>query len=156
LQLNLTQRINVVDYQAATSAELVGSCGAAATETNSRGAPSAVTSMAARQTSGDLQAGRSYFTFNVRLTETPAYLNSLISNRVNASRMSLRSSTRSLMAVPTLMAVPRTKTGCASRSFSVCAPVVWNSLPPEIQSCSCLKTFQSKLKTFLFRRAFNI
>jgi len=42
--------------QAATSAELFGSCGAAATET----IPSAVTSLAACRTSGDLQAGRSY------------------------------------------------------------------------------------------------
>jgi len=88
--------------------------------------------------------------FNLRLTETPAYLNSLISNRVTASSMSLRSSTRFVMAVP------RTNTVCASRSFSVCAAVVWNSLPPDIQLCSCLKTFKSKLKTFLFRRAFNI
>jgi len=39
-------------------------------------------------------------TFNVLLTATPAYLNSLISNRLTASGMSLRSSTRSLMAVP--------------------------------------------------------
>jgi len=60
LQLNLARWINVIDYQAATSVELVGSCGAAATETNSRGAPSAVTSLAARRTLGDLQAGRSY------------------------------------------------------------------------------------------------
>jgi len=52
------------------------------------------------------------------------------------------------------MAVPRTNTVCSSRSFSVCAPVVWNSLPPDIQLCCCLKTFKSKLKTFLFRRAF--
>jgi len=73
-------------------------------------------------------------TFNVRLTATPAYLNSLISNRVTSTRMSLRSSTRFLMAVP------RTKTVCVSRYFSVCAPVVWNSHPPKIQSCSCLKT----------------
>jgi len=83
-------------------------------------------------------------TFNVRLTATPAYLNSLISNRATASRMSLRSSTRSLMAVP------RTNTVCVSRSFSVCAPVVWNSLSPEVQLCSCLKTFKSTLKTFYF------
>jgi len=30
------------------------------------------------------------------------------------------------------------------------------SLPPEIKLCNCLKTFKSKLKTFLFPRAFNI
>jgi len=144
-QLNLARCIHVVDYQAAKSAELVVSCSAAATETNSCGTPSAVTSLAARRTSGDLQAGRSYVQ-----RVTPAYLNSLISNRVTASKMSLRSSTRSLMAVP------RTNTVCASRSFSVCAPVVWNSLPPYIQLRSCLKAFKSKLKTFLFCRAFDI
>jgi len=81
-------------------------------------------------------------TFNVRLTATPAYLNSLISNHVTASRMSLRSSSRSLMAVPS------TNTVCASRSFSVCAPVVGNSLPPEIQLCSCLKTLNQNLRQF--------
>jgi len=47
----------------------------------------------------------------------------------------------------------KTNTVCTSRSFSVCASVVWNSLPPDIQLCSCLKTFNSKLKTFLFRRS---
>jgi len=89
-------------------------------------------------------------TFNVRLTAKPAYLKSLISNRVTASRMSLGPSTHSLIAVP------RTNTVCASRSSSVCAPVVSNNLPPEIQLYSCLKTFKSKLKKFLFHRAFNI
>jgi len=66
------------------------------------------------------------------------YLNSLISNRVTASRMSHRSSTRSPMAVPRTNAVCTTST---SRYFSMCALVVWNSLAPEIHLCSCLKTF---------------
>jgi len=88
--------------------------------------------------------------FNMRLTLTPAYLCSLISNRVTASRMSLRSLTHSLMAVP------RTNTVCVSRSISMCAPVVWYSLPLDIQLCSFLKTFKSKLKKFLFCRAFEI
>jgi len=93
-----------------------------------------------RQTS----AGRSYvLTFNVRLTATPAYLNSLISKRVTASIISFRSLTRSLMAVP------RTNTECTSSSFSVCDPVEWNSLPPDIQLCSCLKTLNSKLLDIL-------
>jgi len=91
-----------------------------------------------------------FLAFYVRLTETPAYLNSLISNRVTTSRMSLRSSTRSLMAVP------MTNTVCTSRSFSMCALVVWNSLLSDIQLCGCLKTLKSKLKTFLFRQAFDI
>ena len=65
-------------------------------------------------------------TFNVRLMAKPDYLNSLISNCVTGTRMLLRSSTRSLMAVP------RTNTVCASRSLSVCAPVVRNSFPPDV------------------------
>ena len=47
--------------------------------------------------------------------------NSLISNRVSGTRMSLRSPTRSLMTIP------RINTVYASRSFSVCVPVVWYS-----------------------------
>jgi len=58
--LSCTRCINVVNNQATTSAELFGSCGAAAAETNSCGAPSAVTLLAAHRTLGDLQAGRSY------------------------------------------------------------------------------------------------
>ena len=120
LQLNLVWRIYVIDNQAETSAELVGLCGAQATEANSCGAFSTVTSLAAHWTSRNVQAGRSYVQ---RATHGDAsILDSLISNRVTGTRMSLRSSTRSLMTVP------RTNTVCASRSFSVCAPVVWNSL----------------------------
>ena len=51
---------HIVDNNAATSAELVGSCNVAAAEEKSCGAPTAVTSLAACRTSGDLQAGRSY------------------------------------------------------------------------------------------------
>jgi len=81
-----------------------------------------------------LQAGRS----NIQRA-TPAYFNSLISNRVTVFRISLGSSTCSLMAVP------MANTVCASRSFSMCIiplPVVWNSLLPDIKLCSCLKTFK--------------
>jgi hypothetical protein len=46
LQLNLVMRIYVIDNQAATSAVLVGLCGAPTTETNSCGASSTVTSLA--------------------------------------------------------------------------------------------------------------
>jgi len=116
---------HVVDGQPATFAELVGSCGAAATETNSRGAPSAVTSLAARQTSGDLQAGRSYVQ-RATHDDTGVLEQSSLTMSLHASKMSFRSLTRSLMAVP------RTNTVCESRSFSVCASV-YGSLPPDIQ-----------------------
>jgi len=54
LQLILVRCMNVVDNQAATSAELVGSCRVLATKTNSCRAPSAATSAAVRRTSDDL------------------------------------------------------------------------------------------------------
>ena len=87
-------------------------------------------------------------TFNVRLTVTPHYLNNLISSRVTGTRMSLRSSTRSLISVP--------RTHCVCKPFfqRLCSSRLEQS-SPDIQLCSCFKTLKSKLKTFLFRRAFD-
>jgi len=95
--------------------------------------PSTVTSLAARRTLGDLQAGRSYVQ-----RVTPAYLNSLISKRVTASRMSLRSSTYSLMQSQVL-------TLCARAALSACV----------LQSSgkSKLKIFQSS--GTVYRRIFS-
>ena len=46
---------------------------------------------------------------------------------------------------------PRTKTDYGKRSFAVNGPVVWNSLPTELQSPDIsLDVFKAKLKTFLF------
>ena len=60
MQLNPAWCIKVVNNQATTSAEFIGSGRAAAAKTNLCGAPSAVTSLAACRISEDLQAGRSY------------------------------------------------------------------------------------------------
>ena len=52
--------------------------------------------------------------------------------------------------------ISRANTSIGPRSFSVAAPVVWNTLPPDL--CSPLNSrrqFQSKLKTHLFRQAYN-
>ena len=89
-------------------------------------------------------------TYKVRATSSPKYLDDLISNRVTGTRMSLRSASRALLTVPF------TRTVCASRAFRVCAPIVWNRLPVDLQFCDCFKTFKSRLKTFLFRSACNI
>jgi hypothetical protein len=100
-----------------------------------------------RQSTFHYTEQRIYFTrltFNVRDTATPDYLSSLISNRVAGTRMSVRSSTRSLMANL------RTNTVCACRSFSVRAPVVRNSLPPDIQSCSCSQLLSLNWRNFYF------
>ena len=46
---------------------------------------------------------------------------------------------------------PCTKTDYGKRSFAVNGPVVWNSLPTELQSPDiAVDVFKAKLKTFLF------
>ena len=52
------------------------------------------------------------------------------------------------------LAVPRTRTVLATRAFSVAAPKLWNTIPIDIRNSSSLVTSKSKLKTFLFRRAY--
>ena len=42
------------------------------------------------------------------------------------------------------------------RTFTVAAPFLWNSLPLEIKSSPSLNIFKSKLKTHLFKCAFNL
>jgi len=51
--------------------------------------------------------------------------------------------------------VPRTRTILDERVFAVAGPRAWNSLPVMVRSAPLLSTFQSYLKTFLFRCAFN-
>jgi hypothetical protein len=49
-----------------------------------------------------------------------------------------------------LLVVPDIRSAIGRRSFSFSAPTIWNSLPPEIRSCTCFLTFPNKLKTHLF------
>ena len=42
-----------------------------------------------------------------------------------------------------------------SRSFSVCAPRLWNSLPLEVRKCHSTDTFKRKLKTHLFNSSYS-
>ena len=41
-----------------------------------------------------------------------------------------------------------------SRSFAYDAPKVWNDLPDEIRSAQSLASFRTKLKTYLFTKAY--
>ena len=58
---------------------------------------------------------------------------------------------------PTItLKVQRTKCKTfVDRSFSVASPRLWNNLPYNIRSADNLDSFKSKLKTHLFREAFN-
>ena len=42
------------------------------------------------------------------------------------------------------------------QAFSVAAARLWNKLPYEIRACSDVNLFKSKLKTFLFEKAYDI
>jgi hypothetical protein len=86
-------------------------------------------------------------TYKVRSTKTPAYLHSVLSERV-LSR-TLRSSSKPLLDVV------RTKTVYGERAFRSSAPTNWNSLPTDIQLACSLTVFKKRLKTFLFSAAFN-
>jgi hypothetical protein len=68
-----------------------------------------------------------------------------------ASRRHLRS------AAAGMLNIPRSRTvRLGSRPFSVCGPVIWNSLPNELRRPEVTYSqFRSGLKTFLFRQAWT-
>ena len=42
------------------------------------------------------------------------------------------------------------------RAFSVIAPILWNDLPIDIRSIDDVNRFDSKLKTFLLKRVYEL
>ena len=42
------------------------------------------------------------------------------------------------------------------RAFSVIAPILWNDLPIDIRSIDDVNKFKCKLKTFLFKRVYEL
>jgi len=54
-----------------------------------------------------------------------------------------------------LLIVPRVRTGFGSRSFSVAAPIIWNSLPLDIRNSSTISCFRRHLKTLFYKSAFR-
>jgi len=55
-----------------------------------------------------------------------------------------------------LLCAHRTRTVLATRAFKHSAVAVWNNLLPDIRNCETLYSFKRRLKTVLFRAAFNI
>ena len=80
--------------------------------------------------------------------KAPQYLSSRLEKYVPGR--SLRSSDLHLLVVP--RTVQKTY---GDRAFSVIAPRLWNGLPLDIRICDEVDAFKSKLKTFLFRKAFD-
>ena len=50
----------------------------------------------------------------------------------------------------------QTNTLTGERAFACQAAKLWNELPLELKTCSELDVFKSKLKTFLFRKCYDI
>ena len=56
-----------------------------------------------------------------------------------------------------LLQVPRTKFKTfVARSFRVAGPTLWNNIPDELRHIDDPNVFKKLIKTFLFRKAFNV
>ena len=80
---------------------------------------------------------------------TPNYIKDLL--KYNDSRRTLRSSNNRLLDEPRA----NLKT-YGERAFSVAAPRLWNKLPLQIRLSSSEAVFKANLKTYLFKRAFDL
>ena len=81
--------------------------------------------------------------------EAPPYLQALINQR-HASR-NTRSSNTLTLEIPFVR-----KSTHAWRSFSLCGPRLWNSLPEYMRNILDFKKFKTSLKTYLFKRCYNV
>ena len=80
-------------------------------------------------------------TFMTLTTHQPSYVHSLL--QPHCSSRQLRSASHNLLEIA------RMRTGFAQRSFTYCAPHMWNSLPHNLNIT--VDTFKKKLKTFYYR-----
>ena len=56
-----------------------------------------------------------------------------------------------------LLQVPRTKLKTfVARSFRVAGPTLWNNIPDELRCIDDQNVFKKSIKTFLFKKAFNL
>ena len=87
-------------------------------------------------------------TFKVITFNEPVYLAEMLCK--NTSSRGLRSSSKMKLTIPQT----KLKNG-ADRSFSVSAPRIWNDLPDQVKQSKTVEEFKKKLKTHLFKLAFQ-
>ena len=80
----------------------------------------------------------------------PCYIRDLLSFKYE-STYQLRSDDLSLLQVPKTNA----KT-LGDRTIKYACPSIWNLLPISVRKCKTLDSFKTQLKTFLFRKAFDM
>ena len=79
----------------------------------------------------------------------PEYLSDLVT--IYTPKRSLRSINE------TKLVVPKSKTVMyGDKSFACAAPKLWNSLPNELREAESVGMFQKHLKTFIFKRKYNV
>ena len=88
-------------------------------------------------------------TFKALHGQAPSYISELL-NIYQPSR-SLRSSALKYLSVPKCNTV-----SYGHRAFSVSSAKLWNSLPYYLRFTENINTFKTSLKTFLFKRTFNL
>ena len=80
---------------------------------------------------------------------TPDYIRDLITP--HQPHRSLRSLNLSLLRKPKSRTVTY-----GDRSFAVCSPTIWNALPLSVRQIDDLDAFKKELKTYLFKRAYDV
>jgi hypothetical protein len=86
-------------------------------------------------------------TFKCLKGNGPVYLSNLLKGYQSA-RNNMRSADLNLLAKP------KWNTQFGRRSFSSCAPSLWNSLPNNVRAAESLTQFKKRLKTHLFSQYF--
>ena len=66
-------------------------------------------------------------------------------------RYSLRSDSETLLVIPKV-----TRKTFGDRAFFHAGPTVWNALPSSLRNCVNIDSFKVQLKTYLFKKAFNL
>ena len=81
----------------------------------------------------------------------PRYVSNLITPQIQSVKALRCDNDFFKLTVPPLSQLRQTE-----RSFSYCGPTVWNQLPYRLRTMSDVKVFKSELKTYLFKKAFDI
>lgn len=81
----------------------------------------------------------------------PVYITEMLIPKPSSDRWSLRSDDQDLLYIP----ITNCKT-LGDRSFAHVAPQLWNSLPLNVRNSVNISAFKRHLKTFLFKKAFNL
>ena len=77
----------------------------------------------------------------------PQYLSELLVVKPR----SLRSDSETLLVIPKV-----TRKTFGDRAFFHAGPTVWNALPSSLRNCRNIDSFKVQLKTYLFKKAFNL